>query len=170
MEQKLIGASIETPLGEMYALTDESHVHLLEFIDRKGFDKQLARFQLSPSLLPSTGDSPLLSQLRSELASYFLGQRQVFTVPYALTGTDFQKKVWEALATIPFGETRSYADIACAIGRPSAVRAVATANASNCLSLIVPCHRVIRLGGALGGYAGGLERKQHLLDLESRLV
>ncbi|KJY67850.1 methylated-DNA--[protein]-cysteine S-methyltransferase [Vibrio nigripulchritudo] len=109
---------------------------------------------------------PVLKQASVELSEYFDGNRQSFDVPLAAKGTDFQKQVWKALTTIPFGETWSYQELANAIGNPKAVRAVGLANGKNPISVIVPCHRVIGKSGKLTGYAGGLERKQALLKLE----
>jgi len=102
-----------------------------------------------------------------ELEAYFAGHLTHFETPLATSGTEFQRQTWNALQTIPHGETRSYAQLAEMIGKPAAIRAVASANANNGLALIIPCHRVIAKNGGLGGYAGGLTRKQQLLDLES---
>ena len=101
-----------------------------------------------------------------ELGEYFERKRTAFTVPIAPEGTTFQQRVWSELQTIPYGETRSYLELAQAIGKPSAMRAVGAANGRNPISIIVPCHRVIGSNGTLVGYGGGLERKQFLLDLE----
>ena len=105
---------------------------------------------------------------RRELEEYFAGARTRFTVSLDLRGTFFQKQCWQALLDIPYGETRSYADIARAIGRPRAFRAVGMANHDNPVAIIVPCHRVVGSNGDLTGYGGGLEVKRHLLDLERR--
>ena len=102
-----------------------------------------------------------------QLESYFAGERQSFDVPFEMRGTPFQKSVWQQLLTIPYGETRSYGQLAQQIGNPAASRAVGAANGRNPLSLIVPCHRVIGAGGTLTGYAGGLDCKNYLLQLES---
>ena len=114
---------------------------------------------------------PVLDQARKELAEYFAGERTEFTTPLAPAsirgGTEFQRQVWAALCAIPHGETRSYGDIARAIGRPSAVRAVGAANGLNPISIFVPCHRVIGGSGSLTGYGGGLEVKRWLLALEA---
>ena len=112
-------------------------------------------------------DNAILAETAKQLGAYFAGTLTAFTVPLDFAGTDFQKSVWHALLTIPFGETRSYAEIARQIGRPSAVRAVGAANGRNPISIIAPCHRVIGSNGALTGFAGGLEAKQLLLGLES---
>jgi len=103
-----------------------------------------------------------------ELAEYFVGHRRRFTIPLDLRGTPFQRKVWKALLAIPYGRTRSYSQIARQIGRPKAYRAVGQANHRNPVAIVVPCHRVVAADGGLGGYGGGLDRKQFLLDLEQR--
>ena len=115
-------------------------------------------------------EHPVLKQAVSEFQEYFSGTRQMFEVPLAATGTEFQQKVWQALTTIPFGTTWSYQDLANAIGNPKAVRAVGLANGKNPISIIVPCHRVIGKNGKLTGYAGGLERKEGLLKHEGALL
>ncbi|EGQ7842217.1 methylated-DNA--[protein]-cysteine S-methyltransferase [Vibrio alginolyticus] len=109
---------------------------------------------------------PVLRQAVTQLDEYFAGLRNEFDLPLAATGTDFQNQVWQALTTIPYGETWSYQDLANAIGNPKAVRAVGLANGKNPISIVVPCHRVIGKSGKLTGYAGGVERKQRLLALE----
>jgi methylated-DNA-[protein]-cysteine S-methyltransferase len=111
-------------------------------------------------------DHPVLLQAQKELGEYFAGKRTRFTVRLDFAGTDFQKRVWRALLEIPFGETRSYGDIAARLGKPSASRAVGAANARNPISIIAPCHRVIGANGALTGFAGGLGAKKRLLALE----
>ncbi|MGL6052396.1 MAG: methylated-DNA--[protein]-cysteine S-methyltransferase [Aeromonas salmonicida] len=111
-------------------------------------------------------DGEALAPYLAEFAAYFARRLQRFTLPLAAHGTAFQQAVWQALCDIPYGETRSYGDIARAIGKPAAVRAVGTANGRNPLSIIVPCHRVIGQNGSLTGYAGGLPIKQQLLALE----
>ena len=109
---------------------------------------------------------PMLLKVKQQLEQYFAGQRQQFNLPLDFQGTDFQQQVWRALLTIPYGETRSYKDIALQIGNEKAVRAVGAANGRNPISIIAPCHRVIGSGGALVGFAGGLDKKQILLSLE----
>ncbi len=108
----------------------------------------------------------ILDRTEIQLREFFAGQRQAFDLPLAPKGTDFQRAVWTALATIPFGETRCYGELATAIGRPGSARAVGAANGANPISVIVPCHRVIGANGKLTGYAGGLAAKQVLLALE----
>ena len=111
-------------------------------------------------------DHPVLVEAKRQLDGYFAGRRTRFDLPLDFHGTDFQKSVWAALLTIPFGETRSYAEIARQLGRPTAFRAVGAANGKNPISIVAPCHRVIGTNGALTGFAGGLEGKAFLLQLE----
>lgn len=111
-------------------------------------------------------ETPLLSKGKRQVLEYLAGQRRVFDLPLAPKGTEFYRSVWRALEAIPYGETRSYRDIAQAVGRPKAVRAVGQANHNNPIPIIIPCHRVVGSGGALTGYAGGLEIKEKLLRLE----
>ncbi|HID8156185.1 TPA: methylated-DNA--[protein]-cysteine S-methyltransferase [Pseudomonas aeruginosa] len=113
-------------------------------------------------------DSSLLAETERQLREYFSGKRSRFELPLDFQGTEFQKKVWSALLTIPFCETRSYTEIAVQIGSPNAVRAVGAANGRNPLSIVAPCHRVIGASGGLTGFAGGLAAKQWLLRLETR--
>ena len=113
---------------------------------------------------------PMLLKVKQQLEQYFAGQRQQFDLPLDFQGTDFQQRVWRALLTIPYGETRSYKDIALQIGNEKAVRAVGAANGRNPISIIAPCHRVIGSSGALVGFAGGLDKKQILLSLEQSQI
>jgi methylated-DNA-[protein]-cysteine S-methyltransferase len=110
--------------------------------------------------------NPVLVETARQLGEYFAGRREVFDLPLDFHGTDFQKRVWEQLLAIPFGETRSYGEIARALGQPTASRAVGAANGKNPISIVAPCHRVIGTNGSLTGFAGGLEAKQRLLALE----
>ncbi len=111
--------------------------------------------------------SNLTNTAATQLQEYFTGNRTEFTIPLHLKGTDFQLAVWDALSRIPYGQTRSYADIAKEIGRPTSYRAVGTANNKNPVPIIIPCHRVIKSQGVLGGYAYGSKIKEYLLDLET---
>ena len=110
--------------------------------------------------------TPLLLEACRQLREYFAGERKAFALPLAPAGTEFQKKVWAALRDIPWGETRSYGDIARAMGKPTACRAVGMANGRNPLPVFIPCHRVIGTNGSITGYSGGLEKKRFLLRLE----
>jgi AraC family transcriptional regulator of adaptative response/methylated-DNA-[protein]-cysteine methyltransferase len=161
---------VPTPLGPMVAAATDERLLLLEFADRRMLPTQFQRLQRALGCVFVPGDSPTFGVLRTQLDEYFAGGRTVFDVPLGTPGTEFQRQVWQALRTIPAGETRSYADIARLIGRPTAVRAVARANGDNRLAILIPCHRVVGSDGSLTGYGGGLWRKQRLLDLETRQV
>lgn len=158
-------AWLESPLGPLVVGATDAGICLLEFSDRRMLEAQLesVRRRLGP-VLP--GDHPLLDQLKRELAEYFTSTRREFTVPLVYPGTPFQTKVWDALRQIPYGETRSYEQLAWAVGSPGAQRAVGHANGLNRIAIVIPCHRVVNKDGKLGGYGGGLWRKQLLLDLE----
>jgi AraC family transcriptional regulator, regulatory protein of adaptative response / methylated-DNA-[protein]-cysteine methyltransferase len=172
-------AWIDTPIGPMIAGATDTGVCLLEFTDRRMLEHQIEtlsrRFKtpLAPAfgLRASTGEtrSPVtrvLLQLEQELVQYFAGTRRTFSVPVHAPGSAFEERVWRALLEIPFGETRSYEDIARAVGSPKAVRAVGRANGLNRIAIVIPCHRVVNKSGDLGGYGGGLWRKRRLLHLE----
>lgn len=118
------------------------------------------------NILGEDTSHPVLRETERQLGEYFSGKRRKFDVKLDFAGTDFQKKVWRALLAIPFGETRSYGEIATQLGNPKAMRAVGAANGKNPISIIAPCHRVIGASGQLTGFAGGLEAKAHLLGLE----
>lgn len=159
-------AWLRTPLGPMIAGATRTGVCLLEFTDRRMLETQLdiLRRRLGLPLVP--GENEPLRQLSTELAEYFDGRRRRFEVPLHVSGTPFQEKVWAELAKIPYGQTRSYADVARALDNPGAVRAVGQANGMNRIAIVLPCHRVVNAGGQLGGYGGGLWRKRRLLALE----
>jgi AraC family transcriptional regulator of adaptative response/methylated-DNA-[protein]-cysteine methyltransferase len=159
---------IETPLGAMLALADDRGLHLLDFVDRRGLERALASLQKRLKARALPGQHRYLDQIERELGEYFAGTRRTFDTPVALTGSEFQSRVWNALLAIPSGDTCSYAELARRIGHPQAVRAVGRANGENRLSIIVPCHRVIGADGALTGYGGGLARKHALLTLEQK--
>ncbi|MBV1913961.1 MAG: methylated-DNA--[protein]-cysteine S-methyltransferase [Pseudomonadales bacterium] len=156
-----------SPIGPMFACATDKGVCLLEFTDRRMLETEFKdlRKRLKAVILP--GEHPHLTHLQSELAEYFAGKRQTFTVPLHTPGTDFQQTVWDILQKIPYGETRSYKQQAVAINNPKAVRAVASANGKNRVGILIPCHRVIGSDGSLVGYGGGLHRKKWLLDLEA---
>jgi AraC family transcriptional regulator of adaptative response/methylated-DNA-[protein]-cysteine methyltransferase len=157
---------ILTPLGPMVIAASEQHIHLLEFADRQMLPTQFARLSRLTDCRFCPGENSLVTEAASQLEQYFSGQRVEFTLPLHITGTEFQKLVWRQLMEIPFGQTNSYEEIAARIQKPGAQRAVGRANGDNRLAVVVPCHRVIRADGQLSGYAGGLRRKQWLLDLE----
>lgn len=162
----LLAEWIDTPLGGMIAIADSTELHLLEFIDRKSLPEGLRKLSGFVGGRIGLGRTPVHDLLEVQLASYFAGQGPRLQVPVAFHGTPFQQQVWRALQAIPAGETCSYAQLAVRIGRPTATRAVARANATNRLALVVPCHRVIGADGTLTGYAGGLWRKERLIQIE----
>lgn len=160
---------LETPIGPMLAIADRSGVHLLEFVERRALPTELARLQRrhGPACF---GTNPMLDLLAQELGEYFAGTRVRFGVPVVQHGAAFDARVWAALAAIPFGETRTYGELASALGRPSAPRAVGRANGANAVAIVVPCHRVLGADGAPTGYGGGIWRKQWLLEHEARVA
>ena len=157
---------LDSPLGPIIVICDDAALYLLEFTNRKNIKRQFDRLSKTHKRAILPGRTRITEQIASELDAYFAGELRDFKTPLAPTGTEFQKSVWDALRRIPYGETRSYAELAKMIGNEKAVRAVAGSNASNGLALIVPCHRVINKCGNLGGYAGGLDKKEWLLALE----
>jgi AraC family transcriptional regulator of adaptative response/methylated-DNA-[protein]-cysteine methyltransferase len=157
---------LRTPIGGVLAGATDEGVCLLDFVDRHDLEAQLAAFSALFRLPLIPGVNSHLETLREELDGYFAGSLQTFSVPLVFTGTPFQQEVWQQLRAIPYGVTWSYADLAAALNRPQAVRAVGSANGRNLISVVVPCHRVVTKGGQPGGYRGGLRRKQYLLQLE----
>ena len=157
---------LETPLGTMIACANTDGVCLLEFADRRMLETELNHLRKRLGATIIQGKNKHLDELSTELEDYFRGNLKEFTVPLVQIGTDFQKDVWYELLKIPFGQTRSYKQVAQAISQPSAVRAVANANGMNKIAIIIPCHRVIGNNGHLTGYGGGLWRKKWLLDHE----
>ncbi len=158
---------IDTPLGPMVAVADEAALHLLEYTDRRGLEKEIERLRRRARAPILPGETGPLTGIRDELRRYFDGEALTFATPlHADQGTPFQRQVWAALRAIPAGETRSYKDVAAAVGRPAAVRAVAQANGANPLAIVVPCHRVIAADGGLSGYGGGVWRKRWLIGHE----
>lgn len=142
---------LQTPIGLLEIKASDAGVHSILFVDKRE---------------SSASPSQLTDEACRQLTEYFNAKRRVFDLPLAACGTGFQRCVWHALTDITFGETVSYAHIANVIGKPKAVRAVGAANGKNPLSIVVPCHRIIGANGSLTGYAGGLERKAYLLNLE----
>lgn len=161
---------LESPLGPLVAGATDNGICLLEFTDRRMLEGQFEtlRRYFKCALVPGLNDH--LALLKEELARYFSGELKQFTVKLVYPGTPFQQNVWSELLRIPYGETRTYQDLAQALGIPDAQRAVGHANGLNRIAIVIPCHRVINKGGALGGYGGGLWRKQMLLKLERGLT
>jgi methylated-DNA-[protein]-cysteine S-methyltransferase len=144
---------LDSPAGELRLVSDGVALIRIEFPNHRGDDGE-------------PGEDAVLAASARQLREYFAGTRRRFTLPLAPRGTEFQRSVWSALATIPFGETRSYRDIAEQIGNPKAMRAVGAANGRNPLPIVVPCHRVVGADGSLTGFGGGLPAKLALLQLE----
>ena len=150
------------------AVADEKALYLLEFVDRRGLEREVERLRKRTKSAIVPGITEPIRAIEQELNQYFEGTLNVFHTPLFWLGTPFQKSVWEQLIAIPAGETRSYQDIANALGKPTACRAVAQANGANQLAIVIPCHRVINASGELGGYGGGLTRKNWLLTHEKQ--
>ncbi|AQY22645.1 methylated-DNA--[protein]-cysteine S-methyltransferase [Riemerella anatipestifer] len=166
----LYSKNIDTPLGEMIAVADNRGIYLLEFADKKLLDNELKKLGLILNRSIKEASNLHLETLEKELELYFNESLKEFSVPIQLLGTPFQKKVWQTLLKIPYGTTKSYLQQAIMMGSPKAVRAVANANSLNRIAIVVPCHRVIGSNGSLTGYAGGLRRKEKLLQLEKSLI
>ena len=162
----LAASWLETPLGPMLAIADEEGLCLLEFVDRRGLEREIAVLRKRRRAVVVPGDNPQLARTARWLEDYFAGRPEGERPKLQLLGSEFERAVWSELARIEPGHTRSYAEMARALGRPSAVRAVGRANGRNVIALVVPCHRVIGADGKLVGYGGGLWRKQWLLAHE----
>lgn len=162
----LYSSWLDTKLGPMLAIADDDGLYLLEFVERRGLEREIERLRskLKAAIIPGT--NLVILSIKRELDDYFSVRSFKFNTPIHLLGTDFQKEVWHVLQAIPAGTTRSYRDIAEMINKPSAVRAVANANGANQLALIIPCHRVINANNELGGYGGGIVRKKWLIEHE----
>ena len=150
----------------MLAISDDEALYLLEFVGRRGLEREIERLRLKTKSAIIPGRTRPIDLIEAELDSYFKGNIKSFKTPIHLLGTPFQKVAWNALIQIPYGETRSYSDQAVAINKPSAFRAVANANGANQLAILIPCHRIINSNGDLGGYGGGIERKKWLIEHE----
>lgn len=155
----LYATTLPSPVGTLTLVASDVGLRAVLWEDDRPGRVTLNATQAEP-------DPPILTTAASQLADYFAGTRMRFDLPLDPRGTPFQRQVWAALATIPYGETRSYAWIARAVGRPTAARAVGAANGRNPLSIVTPCHRVVGATGALTGFAGGLAAKDYLLTLE----
>lgn len=157
---------IDSPLGPLIAGTATTGIVLLEFTDELRLQRQMPALLRRYRCVAAGHDSPHLTTLREQLTQYFHGERRRFELPLHAPGTPFQRRVWTALATIPYGETRSYQALAAQIGAPSATRAVGLCNGLNRIAILIPCHRLLGRDGALTGYGSGLWRKRALLALE----
>ena len=166
MAGKIVYSNIQSPIGDMIAGTTDKGICFLEWHDRGGVERILNRVEKRYNKTPEQGVSKHLLKLQNELNSYFEGILTDFKTDIDVNGTKFENTVWNKLLQIPYGEMKSYGEIAAELGKPGASRAVGRANGSNYLSIVIPCHRVIESSGKLRGYGGGLWRKKYLLDLE----
>ena len=154
---------IDSPVGQLKLVANDKGLAAILWENDKPSRVRLGEMIEDPN-------HPILLQTERQLGEYFIGKRKTFSVPLEMNGTMFQKSVWSALRAIPFGETRSYAQLARELGKPKATRAVGAANGRNPISIVVPCHRVIGSSGKLTGFAGGLETKAQLLNLEQPAI
>lgn len=164
----MLGANDNEQRSYLEIVADEHSLYLLEFLDSPKLEATIAQLKkkLNTTIVSNTSNSIVFDSLQTDLDNYFSGRNFVFETPSHLMGSNFQKSVWKELVRIPRGETLSYAQLATRLGKPTAFRAVAAANGANRLAIIVPCHRLIGTDGKLTGYAGGLTRKQWLIEHE----
>ena len=170
MSDKLIHNKIATPIGEMDVLATEKGIVLLEFHNRQELNDEIIQLEKHFCNERTSGSNKWIKLLEKEITAFFKGELLNFTVSLDLIGTDFQVKVWNELLKIPYGTTRTYKEQSIALGDLKAIRAVASANGKNKLAILVPCHRVIGSDGSLTGYAGGIDRKRFLLNLEREIA
>lgn len=156
---KIFYQPLKTPVGALYLYTDDENVREIAF-EKDPQHKRYSGFEVLDK------KNPIMQKLITQLEEYFTGQRRDFDLPLYIEGTAFQKKAWKYLASIPYGKIVSYSEQAKKMGHTKAVRAVGSANGRNHLPIILPCHRVMRASGELGGYAGGLDMKKRLLKIE----
>ncbi|MGB6329300.1 MAG: methylated-DNA--[protein]-cysteine S-methyltransferase [Halarcobacter sp.] len=159
---------IRTPLGDMFCAATQKGICLLSFFGQKNLEKQIQKVQVFFDAQAIPAKNKYFECLQKELDEYFIGKRIDFTIPLQLVGTPFQQDTWKILMKIPYGETISYKEEAQLLKNPKAARAVANANGQNMISILIPCHRIIQSDGKLGGYTGGIDKKQFLLELEKK--
>lgn len=170
MENNILISNFKTPYGELIIGDYQNQLCICDWRYRKMRNQIDKRIQEGLKAEYLEGTSEVIEDCKKQLNEYFKRERQVFDLPLLLVGTDFQKRVWEKLIEIPFGNTNSYLGLSKDLGDEKAIRAVATANGANAISIIIPCHRIIGSNGKLIGYAGGLPAKQKLLELEEALA
>jgi AraC family transcriptional regulator of adaptative response/methylated-DNA-[protein]-cysteine methyltransferase len=162
----LLYSRLLTPLGPMIAMAEGRGLVLLEFVDRPALAAEIEELRSRHGYAVAPGRNEHLDRVEEMISAYFAGSLQEFSIPLVTPGTEFQKRVWSALQSIPYGSVESYGSVAARIGSPTSSRAVGHANGQNRISIIIPCHRVIGADGSLTGYGGGQHRKAFLLDLE----
>ncbi len=167
---KIITKTYKSPVGEIILGEYREKLVLADWKYRKMRSSIDARIQNALKMPYVSGETDLLTSTMSQFEEYFMGNRTEFSIPLSLIGTDFQKSVWEELLKIPYGKTETYLGLATRLGNPLAIRAVASANGANAISILVPCHRVIGVNNAMMGYAGGVNVKKKLLEAEGCLT
>lgn len=160
---------IKTILGVMLVIADDNYMYMLDFKDAKNLGNKVLQLYTKTNSIISAGTNRIILSIEKELALYFQGKLKVFQTPVKLLGGRFEKMVWRKLRDIPYGETRSYLEQAKGVGSLKGFRAVGRVNSYNKLVIILPCHRVIKSNGELGGYGGGLKRKQVLINHEKNI-
>lgn len=166
----LMASWIDTKLGAMLAIADNSSLILLEFVDRRGLEQEVKVLRQKQKYVIIPGSNSVIKQLEKELEQYFNGNLKKFKTPIKMHGTPFQMLIWDQLSKIPYGEVVSYSKLSKALNKPKSYRAAAQANGANQLAIIIPCHRVINEDGKLGGYGGGLTRKEWLINHEKENI
>ncbi|MEZ4807076.1 MAG: methylated-DNA--[protein]-cysteine S-methyltransferase [Flavobacteriales bacterium] len=166
----IITCTFETPVGAMVLGSFNDALCLCDWPYRRSRKAVDERIQRGLDAHVRVGSSAVIEEAMIQLEAYFKGTRQTFDLPIRMVGTEFQQRVWKALLDVPYGSTTTYADLTATIAGPTAIRAVASANGANALSIIVPCHRIIGSDGALVGYAGGVPVKRRLLQLERAIA
>jgi AraC family transcriptional regulator of adaptative response/methylated-DNA-[protein]-cysteine methyltransferase len=161
---------IETPIGPMMAIADANALHILEFAERRALPAEIRKLQSLTGSGIAMGRFAPIDQIETELNAYFAGENLGFRTRLAGHGSDFQRRVWEALRAIPVGVSRTYGSIASELDLPTSTRAVAGANGANQIAIVIPCHRLLGADGSLTGYGGGLWRKRWLLEHERRMA
>lgn len=167
--QNALSASwIKTPIEQMIVVSSQSRIHLLEFANSKHLQRKLKYIErVAKTIINQSVTKPIIS-IKNELQEYFDGALREFNTPIAPFGTNFQNIVWKELMHVPYGKTRSYKELANNINMKTAYRAVALANSANNIAIVIPCHRIINNNGNLGGYSGGIQNKQWLLNHEQK--
>ena len=153
-------STVKTPIGELLLVAEADALTGVYFAGRDHAPATHAGWM-------SSAEHPVIRQAAKQLGEYFAGKRNSFSLPLRLTGTDFQERVWQQIALVPYGKTISYSELAKRVGAPEAVRAAGTTTGRNPVSIVVPCHRIVGKNGSMRGFAGGLKRKQFLLELEA---
>lgn len=168
LDKPVLNASLlDTPLGSMLAVADDSALFVLRFVEESKLELELKILSKKMQSVICLGKTVPIVSIEQELKIYFAGTLKEFRTPLLFWGSEFQKTVWNKLCHVPYGETRSYAELASVIGKKTAYRAVANANGANRFAIVVPCHRIINSNGDIGGYNGGVERKKWLIRHES---